>query len=70
MFTATNNPSPTKLFYDLALLYSLPVTIQHLGAGSLVAGKLRSWEPFLYGALATLAYLEAGPDTAFIYFQF
>jgi alginate O-acetyltransferase complex protein AlgI len=70
MFTATNIPNPTKLFYDLALLYSLPVMIQHLGVGSIVAAKLPRWEPFLYGALATLAYLEAGPDTPFIYFQF
>jgi alginate O-acetyltransferase complex protein AlgI len=27
-------------------------------------------EPYLYGAMAALMYLEAGPDTAFIYFQF
>ncbi len=70
MFTATNNPNPTKLFHNLALLYALPVLIQHLGIGALVDGKLRRWEPYLYGALAALAYLEAGPDAAFIYFQF
>jgi len=70
MFTATNNPNPTKLFYNLALLYSLPVIIQHIGFGSLVSGKLQRWEPYLYGVLATLAFLEAGPDKAFIYFQF
>ncbi|MBR0719587.1 MBOAT family protein [Bradyrhizobium liaoningense] len=70
MFTATNSPNPTKLFYNLALLYSLPVLIQHLKLGALVSGSLRRWEPYLYGALAALAFLEAGPDTAFIYFQF
>jgi D-alanyl-lipoteichoic acid acyltransferase DltB (MBOAT superfamily) len=70
MFTATNNPNPTKIFYNLALLYSLPVIIQHLGFGSLLSGKLQRWEPYLYGVLATLAFLEAGPDKAFIYFQF
>jgi alginate O-acetyltransferase complex protein AlgI len=70
MFTADTNPNPPKLFYNLALLYTLPVIIQHLGAGSLFEGRLRSWEPYLYGALGTMAYLEAGPETAFIYFQF
>ncbi|MCP3461375.1 MBOAT family protein [Bradyrhizobium sp. CCGUVB23] len=70
MFTPTTNPNPTKLFYNLALLYSLPVIIQHLGIGAIVEGRLRRWEPYLYGALAALAFLEAGPDAAFIYFQF
>ena len=70
MFVPTNNPNPTKLFYNLALLYSLPVIVQHLGIGALVDGRLRRWEPYLYGVLAALAYLEAGPDAAFIYFQF
>ncbi len=70
MFTPTTNPNPTKLFYDLALLYSLPVMIQHLGAGALVERKIRWAEPYLYGAMAALMYLEAGPETSFIYFQF
>ena len=70
MFTPTTNPNPTKLFYNLALLYSLPVMIQHLGLGALVSTSLRRWEPYLYGALVALAYLDAGPDAAFIYFQF
>jgi alginate O-acetyltransferase complex protein AlgI len=70
MFTPTTNPNPTKLFYNLALLYSLPVMIQHLSLGALVSTSLRRWEPYLYGALAALAFLDAGPDAAFIYFQF
>jgi len=70
MFAATSNPNPTKLFYNLALLYSLPVMIQHAGFGALVSGRLRRWEPYLYGALAALGFLDAGPDSAFIYFQF
>ena len=32
MFVPGTNPNPTKLFYGLALLYSLPVMIQHLGS--------------------------------------
>jgi alginate O-acetyltransferase complex protein AlgI len=70
MFTPTDNPNPTKLFRNMALLYALPVLIQHLGLGALASGRLRRWEPYLYGALAALAYLEAGPEAAFIYFQF
>jgi alginate O-acetyltransferase complex protein AlgI len=70
MFTPTTNPSPTKLFYSLALLYSLPVMIQHLGFRPLFEGRLRWAEPYLYGSMAALMYLEAGPETSFIYFQF
>ena len=70
MFTPTANPNPTKLFYNLALLYSLPVMIQHLNFGALVSTSLRRWEPYLYGVLVALAFLDAGPDAAFIYFQF
>ncbi|MET4493458.1 MBOAT family O-acyltransferase [Bradyrhizobium sp. LA7.1] len=70
MFIPTENPNPAKLYRNLALLYALPVLIQHLGIGTLVGGPLRRWEPYLYGALAALACLEAGPDAAFIYFQF
>jgi alginate O-acetyltransferase complex protein AlgI len=70
MFTLSTNPNPPKLFYNLALLYSLPVMIQHLASGSLFERKLRGAEPYLYGAMAALMYLEAGPNTSFIYFQF
>ncbi len=70
MFVADELPNPTKLYYSLALLYVLPVLIQHLGVGAFVSGRLRRWEPYLYGTLAALALLEAGPDSAFIYFQF
>src|SRR6266567_4021738 len=70
MFTPSTNPNPPKLHRDLALLYCLPVVIQHFASGSLFEGKLRSWEPYLYGFMAGLMYLEAGPETAFIYFQF
>jgi alginate O-acetyltransferase complex protein AlgI len=70
MFTSTGNPNPTKLFYNLALLYSLPVMIQHAVSRSLFEKNLRWAEPYLYGAMAALMYLEAGPETSFIYFQF
>jgi alginate O-acetyltransferase complex protein AlgI len=71
MFTPSTNPNPTKLFYNLALIYSLPVILQHVvNVRSLVERRLPTLEPYLYGALAALTYLEAGPETAFIYFQF
>lgn len=70
MFSPTDNPNPTKLYRNMALLYALPVLVQHLGIGALTGGRLRRWEPYLYGALAAMAWLEAGPDAAFIYFQF
>jgi alginate O-acetyltransferase complex protein AlgI len=70
MFTPSTNPNPPKLFYSLALLYSLPVIIQHLVSGSLFERTLRGAEPYLYGSMAALMYLEAGPETSFIYFQF
>ena len=71
MFTPSAKiPTRPKLFYSLALLYSLPVIIQHLGFRPLFEGRLRSAEPYLYGSMAALMYLEAGPETSFIYFQF
>jgi alginate O-acetyltransferase complex protein AlgI len=70
MFASSTNPNPPKLFYSLALLYSLPVIIQHFLSGSVFERALRRAEPYLYGSMAALMYLEAGPETSFIYFQF
>jgi alginate O-acetyltransferase complex protein AlgI len=70
MFAPSTNPRPTKLFYNLALLYSLPVIIQHLVPRMRFEHRLRGAEPYLYGAMAVLLVLEAGPETSFIYFQF
>jgi alginate O-acetyltransferase complex protein AlgI len=70
MFMPSSNPNPPKLFYNLALLYSLPVIIQHLVPHTLFERKLHGADPYLYGAMAALMVLEAGPETSFIYFQF
>jgi alginate O-acetyltransferase complex protein AlgI len=70
LFRAGGNPNPPKLFHDLALLYAMPVLIQHLGVGAVLRSRVPSWEPYLYGLMAALAYIEAGPDVSFIYFQF
>lgn len=70
MFTVNVNPRQAKLFNSLALLYSLPVIIQHLAPRSLFEASRRQAEPFLYGLMAALTCVEAGPSTSFIYFQF
>ncbi len=70
MFAASTNPNPPKLFYSLALLYLLPVIVQHFISGGVFKRTLRRAEPYLYGSMAALMYLEAGPETSFIYFQF
>ena len=70
VYARSTNPAPPKLFYNLALLYSLPVMIQHLAFRPFFERTLRGAEPYLYGAMAALMYLEAGPETSFIYFQF
>jgi alginate O-acetyltransferase complex protein AlgI len=70
MVTPGKNPNPPKLFYPLALLYALPVMLQHLRVGLLMEGRFSRWEPYLYGLMLALSYLEAGPETSFIYFQF
>jgi len=70
MFTASAVPVHAKFFNSLALLYSLPVIIQHLVPTSPLEAARRKAEPYLYGLMAALMCVEAGPSTAFIYFQF
>jgi alginate O-acetyltransferase complex protein AlgI len=48
----------------------LPVIIQHLVPRALFERVLPRADPYLYGAMAALMVLEAGPETSFIYFQF
>jgi alginate O-acetyltransferase complex protein AlgI len=70
MFTASAVPGQAKFFNSLALLYSLPVIIQHLAPASLLETARRRAEPYLYGLMVALMCVEAGPSTSFIYFQF
>lgn len=70
MFTPSAVPGQAKFFNSLALLYSLPVIIQHLAPASLLEPARRRAEPYLYGLMAALMCVEAGPSTSFIYFQF
>jgi alginate O-acetyltransferase complex protein AlgI len=70
MFTASTVPGQAKFFNSLALIYSLPVIIQHLAPASLLEAARSRAEPYLYGLMAALMCVEAGPNTSFIYFQF
>jgi alginate O-acetyltransferase complex protein AlgI len=70
MFSASLIPGQAKFFNSLALLYSLPVIVQHLAPASLMAAARSKAEPYLYGLMAALMCVEAGPSAAFIYFQF
>ena len=70
MLSHNPTPSPAKLFYSLAVVYSLPVLIQHLLPLDWFASFRKRAEPYIYGAMAAMMYLEAGPNTSFIYFQF
>src|SRR5262245_7213673 len=59
-----------SVYRGLALLYSLPVIVQHLMPRDWLARPRAVLEPYLYGLMATLMLVEAGPSTSFIYFQF
>jgi alginate O-acetyltransferase complex protein AlgI len=70
MFEHNTTARPIQLSYALAAFYSAPVIIQHLVPNALL-GRIRSQgEPYFYGLMAVLTFVEAGPDTSFIYFQF
>jgi alginate O-acetyltransferase complex protein AlgI len=70
MFTASAVPGQAKFFNSLALIYSLPVIVQHLAPTSLLELARRKAEPYLYGLMIALMSVDAGPSTSFIYFQF
>ena len=65
MFVEGDITRPYHLYRSLALLYALPVFLQHV-----VPRPRESLEPCLYGAMATLMLVDAGPNSPFIYFQF
>jgi alginate O-acetyltransferase complex protein AlgI len=59
-----------KIYRSLVLIYTLPVLLQHFVQWQELEPYLKAVQPYLYGAMAVLALVEAGADTAFIYFQF
>jgi alginate O-acetyltransferase complex protein AlgI len=70
MFYETSAAKTVHLSYALAALYAAPVIIQHLVPKDMLARVTASAEPYMYGLMIALMYAEAGPESAFIYFQF
>jgi alginate O-acetyltransferase complex protein AlgI len=64
MFVEGDIRNPYRLYRSLALLYVFPVFLQ------IVPRPRESLEPYLYGAMATLMLIDAGPNSPFIYSQF
>jgi alginate O-acetyltransferase complex protein AlgI len=64
MFVEGDISHPFRLYRSLALLYALPVFLH------VVPRPRESLEPYLFGAMATLMLVDAGPSSPFIYFQF
>ena len=70
MFTDGPIANPARIYRSLALIYALPVILQHLMPRDWRAISWQRLDPYLYGLMAVLMLIEAGPDTSFIYFQF
>ena len=70
MFTNQHVENHIRIYRSLALIYALPVVLQHLIPRDWFSGFRQRLEPYLYGTMAVLTLVEAGPDTTFIYFQF
>lgn len=60
----------SQYFYMLALLYCLPVFIQHFCSQWAHQRWFQRVEPAFYAFLIFLSVVEAGPGSTFIYFQF
>jgi alginate O-acetyltransferase complex protein AlgI len=70
MFVEADIRRPYRVYNSLALLYSLPVILQHAVPRHFLERQRERLEPYLYGLMATLMLVEAGPNSPFIYFQF
>jgi alginate O-acetyltransferase complex protein AlgI len=70
MFVEPTIAHPFHLYRTLSLIYSAPVLLQHLMPRHWLERPRALLEPSLYGFMAALMLVEAGPSTSFIYFQF
>ncbi len=70
MFSDHAVVNPIRIYRSIALIYALPVILQHLMPRDWFEPSRHELLPYLYGIMAVLALVEAGPDTSFIYFQF
>src|SRR5882757_1103551 len=70
MFTDHPVVDHIRIYRSLALIYALPVILQHLMPRDWFGTFRQGLDPYLYGLMAVLTFVEAGPETTFIYFQF
>jgi alginate O-acetyltransferase complex protein AlgI len=70
MFDEQHIAQPARIYRSLALIYAFPVILQHLAPRQWYGNWHERLEPYLYGTMAALMLVEAGPETSFIYFQF
>jgi alginate O-acetyltransferase complex protein AlgI len=70
MFTHSRVANPARIYRSLALIYALPVILQHLMPRGWLETSRQTLEPYLYATMTVLMFVEAGADTSFIYFQF
>ena len=70
MFIDQSVPDPARIYRSLALIYALPVFMQHFIPSEKLFAPGGKLNPYLFGAMAALMLVEAGPNAAFIYFQF
>ncbi len=70
MFADHSIGASARIYRSQILIYTLPVLLQHLVPWPALEPSLRRLQPYLYGIMAALALVDAGADTAFIYFQF
>jgi len=70
MFAHHDVGAGPRIYRSLVLIYALPVLLQHWVPWPRVEPYTQRLQPYLYGAMAVLALVDAGADTSFIYFQF
>jgi alginate O-acetyltransferase complex protein AlgI len=70
MFADIQTANPARIYRSLALIYAMPVILQHLMPRDWLEKSRLGLEPYLYAAMTALMFVEAGADTSFIYFQF
>ena len=70
MFADHSIGASARIYRSLVLIYALPVLLQHMVFWRRFEPLAAPLQPYLYGVMALIALVDAGPDTSFIYFQF
>src|SRR3954454_20175167 len=61
MFADHTAANPIRIYRSVALIYALPVILQHLIPTGGFETYRKKLEPYLYGLMAVLTFAEAGP---------